>query len=180
MVGEGGRSASHARLGTPVSPWVQLMWPPPWKSSGISTNKKIHFTVWTAGSAGAAQQGVRGAEHAERQPVHRMRQSSHSAGRWPGPWAPPTALRGLSGARLFPLPNWDTLVEQMEWEGAFLDNRASGAPATLRASSRGPVPELGARRAEPSLAQPRSGTQGRRTWEPTANPAPSSSAVCLF
>ena len=35
----------------------------------------------------------------------------------PGPWAPPTALRGLSGLGCFPLPNQETLVEQMEWEG---------------------------------------------------------------
>ena len=149
------------------------------KSSGISTNKKIHFTVWTSGSAGAAQQvcGEQSMQSASQ--CTGYGEVAPLLGLAPGPWAPPTALRRLSGLGCFPLPNQETLVEQMEREGQPCDNWASGAPAILRASSRGPVPELGVGWAEQlaRLSQKRH-TQGRRAWEPTpANPAPNSSAV---
>lgn len=52
-----------------------------------------------------------------------------------GPWAPLTALRGLSGLGCFPLPNQETPVEQMEREGQPSGQsgvRGSGHPQSLQ------------------------------------------------
>lgn len=171
---------SHISPGSPLK-YRSSVHTPPKKSSGISTDKKIHFTVdLKVCRVVQRARGERGMQSADR--VHRTWRMAPPLG-VPGalsPRAAPASL-GTLGAWPVPLPpsalgSWLSREQKGQPSGQ-AGVRPSGPSQSCQSGPSTPSPGAGWAEAA-GAAQPEAAARGRRAWEPTpANPALSSSAI---